>query len=171
MKQIDDLIDEIARKHLSIETLRTRNSDSLDFHDVGVMGVTAALRAAYEAGLHSATAPQPLILLQDISVAMHEGGMRKPKQWLERIDRTIREAMAARFSRSDASALRPIVTVTVRGGLIEDLDATIPLHAVVEDWDVPDDDTGKTPSRNIWEINASLPAAKAAKLRGLIAND
>lgn len=30
------LFTEIARKHLGIETLETRNSDSLDFHDVGV---------------------------------------------------------------------------------------------------------------------------------------
>ena len=31
---LDAMIFEIAAKHLFIETLETRNSDSLDFHDV-----------------------------------------------------------------------------------------------------------------------------------------
>jgi hypothetical protein len=37
---------QIAREHLHIETLETRGSDSLDFHDVSVWGVKAALQAA-----------------------------------------------------------------------------------------------------------------------------
>lgn len=45
-------INAIARKHLSIETLETRRSDRLDFHEVAVWGVQAALDAAYEAGRH-----------------------------------------------------------------------------------------------------------------------
>ena len=45
------LLTEIAKTHLSIETLETRNSDALDFHDVSVWGVEAALEAAYQAGL------------------------------------------------------------------------------------------------------------------------
>lgn len=40
----------LAQCHLGIETLVTRNSDGLDFHDVPVWGVKAALEAAYEAG-------------------------------------------------------------------------------------------------------------------------
>lgn len=40
----------IAKEHLLIETLETRNSDSHDFHDVSVAGIQAALAAAYEAG-------------------------------------------------------------------------------------------------------------------------
>ena len=42
----------IAQKHLSsrIETFDSRNSDSLDFFEVSVWGIEAALRAAYEAG-------------------------------------------------------------------------------------------------------------------------
>ncbi len=40
------------------------------------------------------TAPRLLAMLQDIALAMHEGGMRKPKGWLERIDRNIAEATA-----------------------------------------------------------------------------
>lgn len=43
-------IHEIARRDLLIETLERRWSDSLDFHDVGVWNVKAALEAAYEAG-------------------------------------------------------------------------------------------------------------------------
>lgn len=41
----------IAQKHFpNIETLETRNSDGLDFHDVAVWAIRAALEAAYEAG-------------------------------------------------------------------------------------------------------------------------
>ena len=41
---------EIARQHLRIETLDTCGSDRLDFHDVSVWGVKAALQAAYNLG-------------------------------------------------------------------------------------------------------------------------
>lgn len=41
---------EAARRALGIETLETRNSDRLDFHDLAVWNVRAALEAAYEAG-------------------------------------------------------------------------------------------------------------------------
>lgn len=47
---MNDTIARIAREHLSIDTLETRNSDSLDFHDVAVWSIKAALEAAYEAG-------------------------------------------------------------------------------------------------------------------------
>jgi hypothetical protein len=40
----------IANDHLHIDTLGTRNSDSLDFHSVAVWEVKAALEAAYQAG-------------------------------------------------------------------------------------------------------------------------
>ena len=47
----DALLLEIARTHFhSIETLETRNSDGLDFHDVAVWAIRSALEAAYEAG-------------------------------------------------------------------------------------------------------------------------
>jgi hypothetical protein len=46
----NDQFTQIARKHLGIETLEARNMDSLDFHDVGVGGLTRALDAAYRAG-------------------------------------------------------------------------------------------------------------------------
>jgi hypothetical protein len=41
---------ESARQHLRIETLDTCGSDRLDFHDVSVWGVKAALQAAYDLG-------------------------------------------------------------------------------------------------------------------------
>lgn len=53
-KELEQLLARIAREHLLIETLKTRNRDSLDFHDVSVHGVRAALLAAYEAGREGA---------------------------------------------------------------------------------------------------------------------
>ncbi len=46
----DDIFTQIAQEHLNIETLVRRCSDSLDFHDVGVLNIRDALDAAYEAG-------------------------------------------------------------------------------------------------------------------------
>jgi hypothetical protein len=51
---LDILLDRIAQQHLSIETLATRNRDALDFHDVGVASLKAALKAAYQAGVAAA---------------------------------------------------------------------------------------------------------------------
>jgi len=44
------LILEIARRRFFVETLETRNSDSLDFHDVAVWAIRDALAEAFEAG-------------------------------------------------------------------------------------------------------------------------
>ena len=45
------LLLEIATKHFhTIETLETQNSNRLDFHDVAVWAIRAALEAAYDAG-------------------------------------------------------------------------------------------------------------------------
>ena len=52
-QQIDQLLTEIAKKHLSLETLETRNSDSLDFHDVAVWSLKEALQEAYESGFNA----------------------------------------------------------------------------------------------------------------------
>jgi hypothetical protein len=48
-------IQRIARRVLKIETLETRNSDALDFHELAVWTIQEALDAAYEAGHQSAT--------------------------------------------------------------------------------------------------------------------
>ena len=53
-QKLDELLTQIALDHLFIETLATRNSDSLDFHEVSVWGVKSALMAAYEAGKQAA---------------------------------------------------------------------------------------------------------------------
>ena len=50
MKPLDEPFADIASEHLRITTLRTQNSDSLDFHDVAVWQVKSALEAAYHAG-------------------------------------------------------------------------------------------------------------------------
>lgn len=44
-------IAEIARVHLQIDTLETRSSDGLDFHDCAVWNIRTALEAAYLAGM------------------------------------------------------------------------------------------------------------------------
>lgn len=48
-------LQKIALDHLFIETLETRHSDRLDFHDVSVWGIKSALEAAFEAGRKAAT--------------------------------------------------------------------------------------------------------------------
>jgi len=54
-KAQENLLQQIALDHLFIDTLETRNSDRLDFHEVSVWGVKSALMAAYEAGRQAAT--------------------------------------------------------------------------------------------------------------------
>ena len=51
---VDERLAAIAKEQLRMDTLETRNSDSLDFHDVAVWSVKAALEAAYRAGLAAA---------------------------------------------------------------------------------------------------------------------
>ena len=52
---MNEVLADIAKKVLSIETLETRKMDSLDFHDVAVWQVKKALEAAYRAGAASLT--------------------------------------------------------------------------------------------------------------------
>ena len=53
-QKLEHLLNQIAAEHLHIDTLATRNSDRLDFHDVSVWGVKSALQAAFDAGLRAA---------------------------------------------------------------------------------------------------------------------
>ena len=46
----DQLLTKIAADHLGIATLETRSSDSLDFYDLPVWGIHAALAAAFRCG-------------------------------------------------------------------------------------------------------------------------
>ena len=51
MSKLEQLLTQIAQSKLGIETLETRRSDSLDFHDVAVWCLRDALEAAYKAGV------------------------------------------------------------------------------------------------------------------------
>ena len=56
----DALILEIAQRRFFLETLETRNSDRLDFHDVAVWAIRDALAEAYEAGRRASAAETQL---------------------------------------------------------------------------------------------------------------
>ena len=49
-KSIEKKLEAIAKEELFIETLETRNSDGLDFHEVSVWGIKKALERAFELG-------------------------------------------------------------------------------------------------------------------------
>ena len=51
MSKLEELLTQIAQSKLGIETLETRKSDSLDFHDVAVWCLRDALEAAFNAGV------------------------------------------------------------------------------------------------------------------------
>lgn len=61
---MDQILEQIARKELGIATLKTRNSDRLDFHEVSVESLRRALQAAYEAGQGKTKRP-PLVIGHD----------------------------------------------------------------------------------------------------------
>jgi hypothetical protein len=46
-------IEKIARSLIGLETLKTRNSDSLDFHEIPVWELKRVLEEAYELGRRS----------------------------------------------------------------------------------------------------------------------
>lgn len=46
----------IAQRQFRIETLETQNWDRLDFHDVAVWAIRAALEEAFEAGIRAGAA-------------------------------------------------------------------------------------------------------------------
>lgn len=184
MKPTIESFTAIARKHLFIETLEERKSDSLDFHNVSVWGVERALSAAYQAGVNaSAQSGGDAGVFREMREALERAEflMRRVYEGdhhaLENLPSAAAQARTAlaraktASSPQNATAHLPIVTVEVRGGLIEDLDATIPVHAVVADWDVPDEDTGKKPTRSVHTLAGGLSGPKAEKLRRLIAND
>ncbi len=51
MSKLEQLLTQIAQDKLGIETLETRSSDGLDFHDVAVWCLRDALEAAFNAGV------------------------------------------------------------------------------------------------------------------------
>lgn len=58
-QNVIDAFNQIALDHLFVETLETRHSDRLDFHEVSVWGIKSALQAAFDAGRNTACANQP----------------------------------------------------------------------------------------------------------------
>ena len=50
---MDEAIAAIAKDKLGIDTLETRKSDALDFHDLSVWQIREALAAAYALGAES----------------------------------------------------------------------------------------------------------------------
>ena len=57
--QRDAQLLEIAQRQFRLETLETRNWDRLDFHDVAVWAIRAALEEAFEAGRRAGAATVP----------------------------------------------------------------------------------------------------------------
>jgi hypothetical protein len=57
-RPIDKGLEGIAKQHLKLSTLETQKSDALDFHDLAVWQLRAALEAAYQAGLAAAKREQ-----------------------------------------------------------------------------------------------------------------
>ena len=53
IKNLNKLLEQIAKEHLFIETLETQHSDRSDFHDVAVWSIKSALEAAYAAGIEA----------------------------------------------------------------------------------------------------------------------
>lgn len=49
-KNTNEALETIAQQILGIETLATQLSDRLDFHELGVWNIKAALQAAYDLG-------------------------------------------------------------------------------------------------------------------------
>ena len=55
MNRSHQILSSIAREHLGVPTLKTRHSDGMDFHNVAVWQVEAALKAAFEAGSNASS--------------------------------------------------------------------------------------------------------------------
>lgn len=70
MKQLDQILTGIASDRLFIQTLKTRRSDRLDFHNVAVWAVRDALAAAYQAGHEQAS--RDLARLRDAAPKLHD---------------------------------------------------------------------------------------------------
>ena len=60
-KRMNKTIDRIAQEILNLHTLDTRHSDALDFHDLAVWNIKAALETAYAAGRKQVERARPQI--------------------------------------------------------------------------------------------------------------
>ena len=50
-RPIDAIVTNLAKKHFNVATLQDRGRDHLDFYDISVSAIKAALIEAYESGL------------------------------------------------------------------------------------------------------------------------
>jgi hypothetical protein len=110
MKRQAQLFTEIAREHLGIATLETRNCDSLDFHDLSVRGVSSALKAAFDAGAEAAATAAPTLLaaLEGALYALDEnrdGSGPSKRQAIKAARAAIAGARAAGIPTSDVGSL------------------------------------------------------------------
>lgn len=48
------ILEHLAQKHLGVATLDAQGSDALDFHDLAVWSIEAALKAAFDSGKQAA---------------------------------------------------------------------------------------------------------------------
>jgi hypothetical protein len=64
MTMKNETVTRIAQTYLRLETLETRKSDSLDFHNLAVWQIKVALEAAYEAG-HEAGLQRSLKVIEE----------------------------------------------------------------------------------------------------------
>ncbi len=161
MKSPIALLTPIAREHLDIPTLETRRGDSLDFYTVTVWGIRNALKEAFDAGSNTASKAAPA-MLSALKYALefleaNDDGEHDVVSRIASVRAAIAKAEAFGIRQPVAAAVQPIVTVTVIAGLIQDVLATMPVHVVVEDWDVPDEDSGKKPARSVWKLDGASP--------------
>lgn len=59
MSTAEQLVEDIAKRHLLVETLETRNNDSQDFYEVAVWCLKAALLEAFRAGQNASAIDAP----------------------------------------------------------------------------------------------------------------
>ncbi len=64
-------LEQIAGRKLGITNLETRNSDRLDFHEVGVASIKAALLEAYELGRSSVYTKPTITRCPDCNAPTH----------------------------------------------------------------------------------------------------
>lgn len=110
----DRMLEGIAKRALDIPTLRTRKSDSLDFHDVAVWSLLEAMRLAYAAGIEHAIADREAPTAELVS--------KTKALRVIALDARIRGWLRA----NDPQALEQVRNVLASGGDADDYEATMP---------------------------------------------
>lgn len=99
MTQPDPILAAIAREHLNITTLVPRRSDRLDFHNVAVWQVEAALKASFDAGRWSGDKNAAPMVLEALIAASDwiDAQLGKPRS---EIQAQVKQAIAAAIGRA-----------------------------------------------------------------------